>query len=172
MNQANVSPLQLTQLRKLPTGMTESSHLSNAYLTEPEKMDGVLAYAFGTKNENVLSMLTGGLGNTKFVANREYKWELHGQVERAIEVSGDPITTGDKPGYGGSVVHMKVAENIFSVSDNLVSDDGTQVRVNQVRNNGLDYIISFVLTDPDPNKWIDPSQIKQGARWSKDYLTD
>ena len=171
MNQANVSPLQLHQLRKLPSGMTESSHLSNAYLTEPERMDGVLAFAFGTQNENVLAMLTGGLGNTRFIENREYKWDLHGQVERSIEVSGDPITTGDKPGLGGMPIHFKVAEMIWAVSDNLVSDDGTQVRINQVRNNGLDFIVSAVLTDPDKTKWLDPSQIAIGARWSKDYST-
>ena len=171
MNQANVSPLQLHQLRKLPSGMTESSHLSNAYLTEPERMDGVLAFAFGTQNENVLAMLTGGLGNTRFIENREYKWDLHGQVERSIEISGDPITTGDKPGLGGMPIHFKVAEMIWAVSDNLVSDDGTQVRINQVRNNGLDFIVSAVLTDPDKTKWLDPSQIAIGARWSKDYST-
>jgi hypothetical protein len=151
--------------------MTESSHLSNAYLTEPERMDGVLAFAFGTQNENVLAMLTGGLGNTRFIENREYKWDLHGQVERSIEVSGDPITTGDKPGLGGMPIHFKVAEMIWAVSDNLVSDDGTQVRINQVRNNGLDFIVSAVLTDPDKTKWLDPSQIAIGARWSKDYST-
>ena len=171
MNQNNVSPLQLHQLRKLPAGMTESSHLSNAYLTEPERMDGVLAFAFGTQNENVLAMLTGGLGNTRFIENIEYKWDLHGQVQRAIEISADPITSGDKPGLGGMPVHVKFAENLFVVSDNIVSDDGTQARVSQVRNNGLDYIITFQLTDPDLTKWIDPSQIKPGAKWSKDYST-
>lgn len=171
MNQANVSPLQLHQLRKLPSGMTESSHLSNAYLTEPERMDGVLAFAFGTQNENVLAMLTGGLGNTRFIENREYKWDLHGQVERSIEISADPITTGDKPGLGGMPINFKVAEMIWAVSDNLVSDDGTQIRISQIRNNGLDYIVSAVLTDPDRSKWLDPSQIAIGARWSKDYST-
>lgn len=171
MNQDQVSPLQLHSLRKLPSGMTESSHLSNAYLTEPERLDGVLAFAFGTQNENVLAMLTGGLGNTRFVENREYKWDLHGQVERSIEVSADPITTSEKPGIGGSPIHMKVAEDLFKVSDNIVSDDGTQGRVSMVRNNGLDFIITFYLTDPDTSKWLDPSQIKPGARWSKDYST-
>ncbi|WP_428743145.1 hypothetical protein [Tenacibaculum sp.] len=171
MLQDKVSPLQLHSLRKLPSGMTESSHLSNAYLTEPERMDGVLAYAFGTQNENVLSMLTGGLGNTKFVDNREYKWDLHGQVERAIEVSGDPITTGDQPGLGGMPFHFKVADDLFRVSDNIVSDDGTMARISNIRNNGLDYIITAQLSDPDKTKWIDPSQIKPGARWSKDYST-
>ncbi len=171
MNQKSISPLTLTPLKKLPSGLTESSHLSNAYLTEPEKMDGVLAFAFGKQNENVLAMLTGGIGNTRYIENREYTWELHGMVERSIAVSGDPITTSAKPGFGGATVHMRLKENIFNVSDNLVSDDGTQVRVNQVRGNGLDYIYSFQLTDPDRSKWIDPSQIKPGARWSKDYST-
>jgi len=151
--------------------MTESSHLSNAYLTEPERMDGVLAFAFGTQNENVLAMLTGGLGNTRTVENREYKWDLHGQVERAIEVSADPITTSLKPGLGGMPFHMKFAESLFHVSDNIVSDDGTQARVSDVRNNGLDYIVTAVLTDPDTQKWIDPTQISPGAYWSKDYST-
>lgn len=151
--------------------MTESSHLSNAYLTEPERMDGVLAFAFGTQSENVLAMLTGGLGNTRFIENREYKWDLHGQVERSIEISADPITTGDKPGLGGMPINFKVAEMIWAVSDNLVSDDGTQIRISQIRNNGLDYIVSAVLTDPDKTKWLDPSQIAIGARWSKDYST-
>lgn len=171
MKQAQVSPLQLTNLRTLPTGMTESSHLSQAYLTEPEKMDSVLAYAFGTQNEGVLSMLTGGIGNTRFISNREYTWELHGQVDIAIAVSGDPLTTSDQPGLGGQLVRFKLAENRFLVSDNLVSDNGTQVRVQDVKSNGIDYIYSVVLTSGDPSEWLDASQIQVGARWSKDYST-
>ena len=113
MIQASVSPLQLHALRKLPSGMTSADHLSNAYLTEPEKLDGVLAFAFGTQNENVLSLLTGGLGNTRFIDNSEYKWELHGQVERSIEISADPVTTSAKPGFGGTgiVVNHPVERN-------------------------------------------------------------
>ena len=165
MIQASVSPLQLHALRKLPSGMTSADHLSNAYLTEPEKLDGVLAFAFGTQNENVLSLLTGGLGNTRFIDNSEYKWELHGQVERSIEISADPVTTGAKPGFGGTGIVVKFAENLFHISDNIVSDDGTQCRVSNVTPNGIDWIYTINLTDPDTTKWIDPSQIKPGARW-------
>ena len=171
MIQEPTSILQLHKLRTLPVGMTESSHLSNAYLTEPERMDGVLAFAFGTQNENVLSMLTGGLGNTRFIENREYKWDLHGQVERSLACSAAPVTTGDKPGFGGTPIQMKFAEFFFQVSDNLVADDGTQVRVSRVVNNGVDWIVSVTLNSPDKTKWLDPANIKQGARWSKDYST-
>ena len=171
MIQAQVSPLQLYPLRKLPSGMTSADHLSNAYLTEPERLDGVLAFAFGTQNENVLSLLTGGLGNTRFIDNSEYKWELHGQVERSIEISADPITTSARPGFGGTGIVVKFAENLFHVSDNIVADDGTQCRVSAVQPNGIDWIYTINLTDPDNTKWLDPSQIKPGARWSKDYST-
>jgi hypothetical protein len=169
MFQNDVSPLQLHKLRALPSGMTESDHLSQAYLTEPEKMDAVLAYAFGTQNETVLSMLTGGIGNTRFVSNREYTWDLHGQTERAIVVTG-PITTS---GYGiaGQPFRFKMEEGIFQVSDNLVSDNGTMCRVSAVTSNGVEYIYTAVLTDPDPKKAIDADQIAVGARFSKDFST-
>lgn len=169
MLQTDVSPLQLHKLRALPSGMTESDHLSQAYLTEPEKMDAVLAYAFGTQNETVLSMLTGGIGNTRFVSNREYTWELHGQTERAILVTG-PLQAGNA-GLGNAPFRFKMEEGIFQISDNLVSDDGTMLRVSNVTSNGIDYIYTAVLTDPDPKKFINADQLLKGARMSKDFST-
>ncbi|KKL91504.1 hypothetical protein LCGC14_1894030 [marine sediment metagenome] len=169
MFQTDVSPLQLHKLRALPSGMTESDHLSQAYLTEPERMDAVLAYAFGTQNETVLSMLTGGIGNTRFVSNREYTWDLHGQTERAVVVTG-PMQSGNA-GLNAHPFGWKMEEGIFEVSDNLVSDDGTMCRVSAVSFNGIDYIYTAVLTDPDPKKFINASQLLAGARFSKDFST-
>lgn len=169
MFQTDVSPLQLHKLRALPAGMTESDHLSAAYLTEPERMDAVLAYAFGTQNETVLSMLTGGIGNTRFVSNREYTWDLHGQTERAVVVTG-PLQVGNA-GLAGMPFRWKMEEGIFNVSDNLVSDDGTMCRVSAVSFNGIDYIYTAVLTDPDPKKTINADQLLAGARFSKDFST-
>jgi hypothetical protein len=37
--------------------------------------------------------------------------------------------------------------------------------------NGIDYIYTAVLTDPDPKKFIDPAQIGSTARMSKDFST-
>lgn len=172
MNQAQVSPLQLTKLRHLPKGMTESSHLSQAYLTEPERMDSVLAYAFGTQNENVLSMLTGGIGNTKFVTNREYKWDLHGQNERSIEISTDHMDGGSTPGIGGTTFRIRFAERFFEVTDNIVADNGTQLRVqSEPYPDGVDYVYTVQLTDPDPTAFIAPEMVNKGARFSKDFST-
>ena len=170
MNQTPVSPLQLHKLRALPGGMTESDHLSQAYLTEPEKMDSVLAYAFGTENETVLSMLTGGIGNTRFVSNREYTWDLHGQTERSVVVTGS-LSNGSTPGKNGTPFRWKMEEGIFEVTDNLVSDNGTMLRISNKVSNGIEWIYTAVLTDPDPSAWIAQDQLNSGARFSKDFST-
>jgi hypothetical protein len=170
MEQSSISPLQLYQLRRLPTGMTESSHLSQAYLTEPEKMDSVLAYAFGTENKTVLSMLTGGIGNTKSIANREYRWDLHGMNEQSVPVSDSPISGGTTPGLGGQPFKIVLGDKHFEATDNLVSDSGTLCRVqSEPIPRGSDWIYELVLTDPDKTLFMDPADIAIGARFSKDF---
>ena len=57
-------------------------------------------------------------------------------------------------GHGGSAFRWKMEEGIFQISDNLVSDDGTMLRVSNVTSNGIDYIYTAVLTDPDPKPTI------------------
>lgn len=170
-SKTQVSPLQVYQTRDF-TGLTEANHLSNAYLTEPEKIGSVLAYAFGIQENNVLSLLTGGIGNTLYVSNREYEWDLHSQSERAIEVAVDsPQASGSTPGYSGQPFQIILAEKWFEVSDNLIGDDTrTQVHVLQEPyQDGNGWVYTVQLTDPDSTSFCDPDLIKRGARWSKDW---
>ena len=165
-----ISPLQLTTLRKLPVGMTESNHLSQFWLSEPEKMDGILAYAFGTKNENVLSMLTGGLGNTKFIGNRQYQWDLHGQSDRRLMLSRNHVGGGVTPGISGSVFKIYFDEKFFYNTDVLVSAHGVQVRV--MDEPYLDGVTDWVYTVQLVNAsidFIDPTEVDLGGSFSKDY---
>ena len=146
--------------------------MSNAYLTEPEKVGSVLAYAFGIQENNVLSLLTGGIGNHLTVSNREYEWDLHSQSEKAIEcVVDSPDASGTTPGYGGQPFKIVLAEKWFDVSDNLVGDDAkTQVHVlSEPYQSGNGWVYTVQLTDPNPKQFCDPTYIKLGARWSKDW---
>lgn len=170
-SKTQVSPLQVYQTRNF-NGLTESNHLSNAYLTEPEKVGSVLAYAFGIQENNVLSLLTGGIGNTLYVTNREYEWDLHSQSDRAIEVVA---TSGDAqnpmPGYAQQEVELILAEKWFEVTDVLVADDGqTQVRVQrEPYQSGNGWVYSVATVDPSPNAFIAPEFLTLGARWSKEF---
>jgi len=165
-----VSPLQVYQSRDF-SGLTETNHLSNAYLTEPEKVGSVLAYAFGIQDNNVLSLLTGGIGNTLYVTDREYEWMLHSQSERAIEVQQDTAGTNDTPGYAGAQFQLILAEKWFEVTDNLIADDTrTQVHVvSEPYQSGSGWVYTVQLTDPSYEAFCDPDFLKPGARWSKDW---
>lgn len=164
-----ISPLQLTPLRKLPVGMTESTHLSQFYLTEPEKMDAVLSYAFGTQNENVLSMLTGGLGNTKFISNREYEWDLHGQADRRLFVSRNHVGGSTQPGLGNSTFRIYFDEKFFYNTDVLASGKGVQVRVMaEPYQDGTDWVYTVQVMDAGLD-FIDPAEVDLGGSFSKDY---
>lgn len=169
-NKTQVSPLQVYQTRDF-SGLTESNNLSNAYLTEPEKIGSVLAYAFGIQENNVLSLLTGGIGNTLTVTNREYEWDLHSQSDKAIEVASDTSGGNATPGQGGLPFTISLTKKWFDVSDNLVADDAeTQVHViAEPYQDGNGWVYTCQITDPDTNAFVDPEFLKPGARWSKDF---
>lgn len=164
-----ISPLQLTTLRKLPTGMTEANHLSQFYLTEPEKMDGVLAYAFGTENKSVLSMITGGLGNTKYVHNREYTWDLHGQNERRVSISRNHLGGGTTPGVGGTYFKIYFDEKLFARTELIASANGTQLYVSDdPYQDGTDWVYTVQLYDPNLSS-VTVDQVDLGGSFSKDF---
>ena len=163
-----ISPLQLRVSRDF-SGLTTSNHLSNAYLTEPEKMEGVLAYAFGMTNNNVLNMLTGGIGNMREVNNRQYRWEVHGQTEITVNIGAD--VADPQPGIGNSEFLLALEEDHYEASDNLRLDDGTMIRLSDdgFPDGGLFwYRAQLVDTDKD---YIDPSVLTSNNRVSKLYST-
>lgn len=169
-----ISPLQLYTTRNF-NGLTESNHLSNAYLTEPDQVGSVLSLAFG-KKDSVISLITGGIGNVDYVDslqvnNREYQWDLHTFTDRAIEVTGNLGDGGSMPGYSQGTFRVKLAEKWFESTDVLVADDATtQVRIQtEPTQDGTSWVYTFQLAAGDPTKFIDPSLIAQGARFRKDY---
>jgi hypothetical protein len=170
-SKTGISPLRIYESREF-TGLTTEQHLSNAYLTEPEKIGSVLSYAFGIQENNVLSLLTGGIGNTRYISNREYEWDLHIQTDGPIEIIADsPDASQTNPGRYGQPVVLRFAEKFFTATDVIVADDGiTQVRIQtEPYQDGNSWSATGVITNPNPNAFIDPKYLKTGARWSKEW---
>ena len=166
----DVSPLQLYTSRDF-SGLTESNHLATAYLTEPERMEGVLAYAFGLTDNNVLNLLTDGIGNVRFVHNRQYRWKVHGQTEIVVDLAA--LSTGGltQPGLGGSPIELRLKEGHFESTDNLRLDDGTMVRVmGEPQQDGNQTILMVQLVDTDKD-FVDPAVLGVGNQVSKLYST-
>lgn len=172
-SKSQVSPIQIYQTRTFK-GLHEANHLSNAYLTEPEKVGSIMAYAYGLQENNVISLLTGGIGNVLYVNNKEYEWDLHAQAERTIEVTTDSpdIAVTGTVGIGGTAFRVYLAEKWFDVTDNVVADDGTQLHVmEEPYQDGLAFVYKLQINDPSSIRFMDPSMISKGARFSKDYST-
>lgn len=170
MNQADVvSPLVVNHLRSLPKGMTESDHLSQAYLTQSTVMDRVVSFAMGSQNESVISQLTSGIGNTKSIDNREYTWYLNGQNDKVVTVSRtSPDAAGGQPGRGRTSIKLYFAERLFERTDVILADDQTQLRVQEeAYRDGEDWVYKCILMSNKP--FLDPAMITLGAQFSKDY---
>lgn len=171
MYQINDSVLKLYKQPIITAGLLESNHLSAAYATEPEVIESVMAYAIGkSTKKSILNMITGGTNNIEYVNNREYTWYLHAQTDRAIEVTGNLSDGGSVPGISASQFRVKMAEKWFSLGDILVSDNGTQVRVQtEPYQDGADFVYTLQLTEADLSKYIDTTQIAAGAKFSKEF---
>jgi hypothetical protein len=133
----------------------------------------MLAYAYGYQEDNVLTLLTGGIGNTMTVTNREYEWDLHSQSERTIEVVADsPQSASGTPGIGGTPIQLYFAENWFSNTDNIVADDQTTYHiVEEPYQEGAYWVVTVVPNEIDPTFFADTSVVNSGAKFSKDYST-
>jgi hypothetical protein len=161
------------------SGMTEQNHLSNAFLTQPDQIGSVLAYAMSDTYYNksgstsIIPLLTGGIGNTMTVENREYQWDVHGQNERTITIIATTGDGGTTPGYGNSPFRVVFEEKWFSPADVIRADDGTMCRIQEEPYAGYGgTVYSLQLAENgDGSKYIDPTQIAAGAKFRKMYST-
>ncbi len=174
----NISPYQLYKPRVLD-GLLESNKLTNAFLTKPVEMSGVLAYAFGTdsrsgKDGNIMNLLTEGLGNISEVSldNNVYRWKLYTGGERLIESAGQ-IDGGATPGIANSAFRVSMTEDFFEDGDNVLLDDNkTVIRMQgDSYQDGDVFVATFRHTSRDPQAFVAPSLLAAGSRFSREFNT-
>ena len=166
----NVNNLQLYQGKKF-AGLTDTNHLANAFLTEPELVNNTLSFVFGSKYNNPISMFTGGLGRTKILTNREYDWHLIGDLERPIAVVRNLGDGGSTPGLYGQTFRVVLAEKEFVSGEVLIPDNREYpvIVVGDAVQDGDGYIYTLKLLNPDQAAFMPPALIAAGKEFSKDY---
>ena len=136
--------LQLYRGRKF-SDLVDENMISNALLTRPHEIGGLLSLVFGTKDDGVstaIDMITGGLGKTMTIENREYEWSVMVDQEKAVNIrwakaDGKEITSDDintaTPGLNGAPIYLGLEEKAFGPGAVLAFDNvNYQVRVNGV----------------------------------------
>ena len=83
--------------------LVDENMLTNALLTKPHEVAGVISLVFGTKDDGYrtsLDFLTGGLGKTMVIDQRQYEWSVMIDTDRAVTIrraiwNGTEITSSN-----------------------------------------------------------------------------
>lgn len=123
--------------------LVDENMISNALLTEPHKIAGLLSLVFGTKDDGVstaIDLITGGLGKTMTINNREYEWSVQIDQDHAVNImwvkwNGATITSANystaTAGLNGTPIYVALEEKEYGPGALLSFDNiNFQVRVN------------------------------------------
>ena len=144
MNNSLLNNLQLYRGKRF-SDLVDENMISNALLTRPHEVSGLLSLVFGTKDDGIstaIDLITGGLGKTMTIDNREFEWSVMIDSDHAVNIrwakwNGREITSADLessailPGINGSAIYLGLEEKWFGPGAILAFDNvNFQVRVN------------------------------------------
>ena len=106
--------------------LVDENMIANAMLTKPHEVAGLLSLVFGTKDDGIsttIDLLTGGLGSTMTIENREYEWSVMIDADHAVNIryakwNGNEITPksikdGLTPGINNTPIYLGLEEKWF-----------------------------------------------------------
>ena len=146
MNNTLLNGLQLYRGKRF-AGLVDENMISNAALTKPHEIAGLLSLVFGTKDDGVstvIDMLTGGLGKTMTIDNSEYEWSVQIDADHAVNILwakaggkrvGDDDNANRFAGMNGAPIYLGLEERFFGPGALLAFDNYNF----QVRANGVPY---------------------------------
>ena len=165
MNNSLLNNLQLYRGRRF-SDLVDENMISNALLTKPHEVSGLLSLVFGTKDDGIsttIDLITGGLGKTMIIENREFEWSVMVDSDHAINIrwakwNGQEITTGNyanatmTPGLNNTPIYLALEERWYGPGAILSFDDYKF----QVRLTGLPY--------QDGDAWVYEAYVVDGAQ--------
>lgn len=121
MTNSLLNNLQLYRGKRF-SDLVDENMISNALLTKPHEVAGLLSLVFGTKDDGVstaIDLITGGLGKTMVIENREFEWSVMIDADHAVNIrwakwNGNAIDTSNAasatPGLNGTPIYLGLEE--------------------------------------------------------------
>ena len=179
MNNSLLNNLQLYRGRRF-SDLVDENMISNALLTKPHEVSGLLSLVFGTKDDGVstaIDLITGGLGKTMIIDNREFEWSVMIDSDHAVNIrwakaDGAEITTSSTtatPGANGAPIYIALEERWFGPGAVLSFDDYQfQVRTNGVPyQDGSAWVYECYVVDGNPASYIPYDLLLPGRQVSR-----
>ena len=152
-------------------GYSNEETIAHLMLAKPEEINNVLTYTYGMDDDRFpLTFLTEGQGNAGVVdiATVQWTWKTMGRMK-----FNDFVlyfnTANTTPGKGGAMFDVEFKTHWLIEQYGLIAPDGvTQVRIMKDLGEGPHggYLYRLKLTNPDPNAYVDPENLKPGKYWS------
>lgn len=121
MNNTLLNNLQLYRGKRF-SDLVDENMISNALLSRPHEVAGLLSLVFGTKDDGIstaIDLITGGIGKTMVIDNREFEWHVMIDSDHAVNIryakwNGQEITSSDidnsTPGVNGTPIYLGLEE--------------------------------------------------------------
>ena len=121
MTNSLLNNLQLYRGKRF-SDLVDENMISNALLTKPHEVAGLLSLVFGTKDDGVstaIDLITGGLGKTMIIENREFEWSVMIDADHAVNIrwakwNGNEISAQTvasvTPGLNGTPIYLGLEE--------------------------------------------------------------
>jgi hypothetical protein len=157
------------------SGLVEEDMLSNALATRPAEVSPVISYLFGRFDQgSVIDAITGGLGRTLEIENREYEWNVMIEHDKAISIrsakwNGAAIVAASTAGINGTPIQVWVSEKWFGVGAIVAFDDREfQARIMaEPIADGTEWIYTLQVVG-DVSKYIPSSLLTPGKQLSRE----
>ena len=167
-----ISPLQITNMN-WHAGLTQDSHLSTFFLTEPALASQVITRIYNKQNgyKNALSFLTGGMGKSKEIDGIQYRWNIIGDSRKAISITRAVFEAAGSVGVNATTFKFGVGEKWFTEGDVILFDSPEyKARVMaEPYYDGNDYILTCQLVTADVTKSVPAALVAVGKEVSKEY---
>lgn len=152
-------------------GYSNEETIAHLMLAKPEEINNILTYTYGMDDDRFpLTFLTEGQGAAGVVdiATVQWTWKTMGRMK-----FNDFVlyfnTANTTPGKGGAMFEVEFKTHWLIEQYGLIAPDGrTQVRIMKDLGEGPHggYLYRLKLTNPDPNAYVDPENLKVGKYWS------
>ena len=161
--------------------LVDENMISNALLTKPHEVSGLLSLVFGTKDDGVstaIDLITGGLGKTMIIDNREFEWSVMIDSDHAVNIryakyNGSVLTAADinskTPGINGTPIYLGLEERWFGTGAILSFDNvNFQVRVSGTPyQDGSTWVYECYVADGMAGSYIPVEYLLPGRQVSR-----
>jgi len=147
-------------------------------LTKPHEVSSVISYIFGTKDDgyaSALDFLTGGLGKTMVIDQREFRWSVMIDSDRAVTIrsakwNGSAVSSETAQcGLGNTPIMLSLEDKWFGPGAIIELDDKEfQLRVSGAPfQDGNEWVYTCFIADGQAASFIPGKYLLPGRQTSR-----